>query len=88
MPVYILHLWELDAPCEEWVEIVAAGAATVLNALPPRRRAALFGRALPFRVILVDEDCRPVLVIPPDLVAIFASCHGRPGDARVREEPD
>ena len=77
MPVYILHLSELAAPRGEHGNIVAGGAACVLNALPPRRRSALFGRDLPFRVIVVDEDCCPVLVIQPDMIAGFAQCHGR-----------
>ena len=72
MPVYMLHLSELAAPCCEWADIVAGGAVRVLNALPPRRRSALFGRALPFRVIVIDEDCCPVLVIPAEMVAVFA----------------
>jgi hypothetical protein len=80
MPVYILQLSELGAPRSEWADIVAGGAARLLNALPPRRRAALFGRALPFRVIVVDEDCRPVLVIKPDMITMFAACHGRLND--------
>jgi len=80
MPVYILHLSELAAPCDDWVDIVAEGAARVLNALPPRRRSALFGRDLPFRVIVVDQDCCPVLVIPPDIISMFAACHGRLND--------
>lgn len=77
MPVYILHLSELGAPCSDWADIVAGGAACVLNALPPRRRSALFGRDLPFRVIVVDEDCCPVLVIQADMIAVFSACHGR-----------
>lgn len=77
MPVYILHLSELAAPCDDWADIVAGGAARVLNALPPRRRSALFGRDLPFRVIVVDEDCCPVLVIQAEMIAVFAACHGR-----------
>jgi len=80
MPVYILHLSELAAPCGDWAEIVAGGAARVLNALPPRRRAALFGRALPFRIVVVEEDCCPVLFIQPDMVAVFAARHGRLND--------
>jgi hypothetical protein len=80
MPVYMLHLWELAVPCCEWANVVAGGAARVLNALPPRRRSALFGRDLPFRVIVVDEDCRPVLVIQPDAITLFAACHGRLND--------
>ncbi len=80
MPVYILHLSELAAPCGDLAEIVAAGAARVLNALPPRRRAALFGRALPFRIVVVDEDCCPVLFIQPDMVAVFAARHARLND--------
>ncbi|MEO6214862.1 MAG: hypothetical protein ABIO86_02435 [Sphingomonas sp.] len=77
MPVYMLHLSELSAPCCEWADIVAGGAVRVLNALPPRRRSALFGRELPFRVIVVDEACCPVLVIQPDMIAVYAACHGR-----------
>ena len=80
MPVYILHLCELAASCGDWAEIVAGGAARVLNALPPRRRAALFGRALPFRIVVVQEDCSPVLFIQPDMVAVFAARHGRLND--------
>jgi hypothetical protein len=77
MPVYMLHLSELAVPCSDWADIVAGGAARVLNALPPRRRSALFGRELPFRVIVVDEACCPVLIIQPDMIATFAACHGR-----------
>jgi hypothetical protein len=77
MPVYMLHLSELAAPCGEWADIVAGGAERVLSALPPRRRSALFGLDLPFRVVIVDEDCCPVLTIQPDMVAVFAACHGR-----------
>jgi hypothetical protein len=80
MPVYILHLSELAAPCGEWADIVAGGAARVLNALAPRRRAALFGRELPFRVIVVDEDCCPVLLIQADMITVFAACHARLND--------
>jgi len=71
MPVYILHLSELAAPCCT-SEVIAGGAARVLDALPPRRRAALFGCALPFRIIVVNEDCCPVLFIPAEMVAGFA----------------
>lgn len=80
MPVYILHLSELAAPCGEHAEIVAGGAARVLNALAPRRRSALFGRDLPFRVIVVDGNCCPVLVIQPDAITVFAAYHGRLND--------
>jgi anti-sigma factor RsiW len=78
--VYILHLSELAVPCGDHAHIVAAGAARVLNALPPRRRSALFGRDLPFRVVVVDGDCCPVLVIQPDMITVFAARHGRLND--------
>ncbi|GAA0328806.1 hypothetical protein GCM10009087_43770 [Sphingomonas oligophenolica] len=80
MPVYFLHLWELAATQAEWAEIVAGGAPRVLNALPPRRRAALFGRALPFRVVVVNGDCCPVLFIQSDIVTDLAAHHGRLND--------
>lgn len=71
MTVYILHLSELAVSTSERVEIISGGANTVLNALPPRRRAALFGRRLPFRVIVVNDDCRPVLVIEAEALLLF-----------------
>jgi hypothetical protein len=75
MPVYILHLSELAAQHGDGADIVARGAARVLEALPPRRRAALFGRALPFRIVVVDGDCCPLVFIPAEMVAVFAGRH-------------
>jgi len=77
MPVYILHLSELASQHGDRADLVAGGAVRVLEALPPRRRAALFGRALPFRIIVVDEDCCPLVFIPAEMVAIFAWRHVR-----------
>jgi hypothetical protein len=83
MAVYILHLSELAVSHGDCAEIVAGGGARVLDALPPRRRAALFGRALPFRVIVVDEDCCPVVFIPAEMVAAFAGRHARLATAQA-----
>ncbi|MEO9132759.1 MAG: hypothetical protein ABI240_16355 [Sphingomonas sp.] len=77
MTVYILHLSELGAQYGDGADLAAGGAMRVLDALPPRRRSALFGRALPFRIIVVNEDCCPVIVIPADMVAVFAARHTR-----------
>lgn len=77
MTVYILHLSELCVSHGDCADIVADGPARVLAALPPRRRAALFGRALPFRIIVVNEHCCPVIVIPAEIVVAFAARHSR-----------
>ena len=77
LPVYILHLFELVARPGDPAELICEGATRVLDALPPRRRAALFGRALPFRIVVVNDDCCPVLFIHADMVAAFAARHAR-----------
>ena len=77
VPVYILHLSELAVQRGDWADVVAGGATRVLDALPPRRRAALFGRELPFRIIVVNEDCCPVIVISAEMVTVFAGRHAR-----------